>query len=100
MGVKLAAWASGDDSGSEVKALLDEAEEAARKGKEAFTGFWKSLSRAQRDILGARMDRYKKLAAEADSAASDEIDWGADQDALDRAEAEAQAAIAEPDKRE
>jgi hypothetical protein len=71
-GQAMAKWSTGDDDQRATKRLLDEAREAARKGTEAFRGWFAALDKASRPLVRTILDECQELATKADAAASDD----------------------------
>ncbi|WP_210526318.1 AAA family ATPase [Rubellimicrobium arenae] len=75
LGRKMVEWARGESDTAAQKILLDRAREEARRGKDAFTAYWKGLPAASREVVRAILADCQELAARADAQArSDDSD--------------------------
>jgi len=70
-GRAMAEWAKSQGSGQNDKAILDEARDAARGGKEAFTAWWND-NKQSRALVKTILAECQDLAATADAAASED----------------------------
>ncbi|WP_422073970.1 AAA family ATPase [Tranquillimonas rosea] len=69
-GRAMAEWAQGGGNAQQQKQILDEAREAARGGKAAFTEFWNSeTGKANRPLIKTILEDCQRVAQEADRAA-------------------------------
>lgn len=78
-GRAMAEWANGQGDAQRQKEVLDEARAVARRGSDAFRGWWRDNPK-NRDIANTIIDSLKDLCADADKAAqkSDDDPFGAD----------------------
>ena len=67
-GRQLAYWSKRQGDGARVKEVLDAAEFAAREGSEALRAHWSELSKGEQQIVRAKADQLRRIAAEADAA--------------------------------
>lgn len=68
-GRQMVAWARGQGEAAADKRLLDRARAEARKGRDAFTAFWRELGRDSRDqrVVATILDECQRLVSEEDN---------------------------------
>lgn len=98
MGLKMQAWAAAGGSDPTEKKLLDDAREAARRGRDALQTFWSGINQDAKAVVNTIMDELKVTATNATSQTGDNLfddDPKPSQDEIDRAMADAQAEAAQ-----